>query len=102
MYAKTKTRLKFKHDFCFLSPAVEEFLTGCKTKKKFQQYGLKARRLEKSRSVKVENLPATCKDDFLELYFEKHIGTVERIKAMADERAAIVTFKDQWGKSPAF
>ncbi|MCI4387957.1 hypothetical protein PGIGA_G00080100 [Pangasianodon gigas] len=75
--------------------AVEKFLTECKTKRKFQDYGLKARRLEKSRSVKVENLPAQCAEEFLELYFEKHVGAVERIKAIADEQAAIVTFHDQ-------
>ncbi|MCJ8742185.1 hypothetical protein PDJAM_G00079280 [Pangasius djambal] len=75
--------------------AVEKFLTECKTKRKFQDYGLKARRLEKSRSVKVENLPAQCSEEFLELYFEKHVGAVERIKAIADEQAAIVTLHDQ-------
>ncbi|KAI5099590.1 poly [ADP-ribose] polymerase 14 isoform X2, partial [Silurus meridionalis] len=74
---------------------VENFLTACKTKKKFQEYGLKARRLENTSSFKVENLPANCSDDLLELLFEKHVGSVERIKAIADERAAIVTFRDQ-------
>ncbi|XP_047660504.1 protein mono-ADP-ribosyltransferase PARP14-like [Tachysurus fulvidraco] len=74
--------------------AVENFLTECRTKKKFQEYGLKARHLEKSRSVKVENLPAQCFDQLLELYFEKHVGAVEGIKVIADEQVAIVTFKD--------
>ncbi|XP_060751201.1 protein mono-ADP-ribosyltransferase PARP14 isoform X1 [Tachysurus vachellii] len=74
--------------------AVENFLTECRTKKKFQDYGYKARRLEKSRSVKVENLPAQCHDQLLELYFEKHVGAVEGIKVIADEQVAIVTLED--------
>ncbi|GAA6082690.1 protein mono-ADP-ribosyltransferase PARP14 isoform X2 [Tachysurus ichikawai] len=74
--------------------AVENFLTECRTKKKFQEYGYKARRLEKSRSVKVENLPAQCHDQLIELYFEKHVGAVEGIKVIADEQVAIVTFED--------
>ncbi|XP_017345055.1 protein mono-ADP-ribosyltransferase PARP14 isoform X2 [Ictalurus punctatus] len=75
--------------------AVEKFLTECGNNRTFQKYGLKARRLETSRRVKVENLPAQCNDEFLELYFEKHVGKVESIKAMADEQVAIVTFSDQ-------
>lgn len=78
------------------------FLTECRNKRKFQEHGLKARHLEKSRTVKVENLPEQCPEEFLELYFEKHVGAVERIKAVADEKAAIVTFHDQQGKSLAF
>ncbi|XP_060765229.1 protein mono-ADP-ribosyltransferase PARP14-like isoform X2 [Neoarius graeffei] len=75
--------------------AVQMFLTECRNKRKFQEHGLKARHLEKSRTVKVENLPEQCPEEFLELYFEKHVGAVERIKAVADEKAAIVTFHDQ-------
>ncbi|KAK3549858.1 hypothetical protein QTP86_015477 [Hemibagrus guttatus] len=74
--------------------AVEKFLKECGTKRKFLEFGFKARRLEKSRSVKVENLPTQCPDQFLELYFEKHVGAVERIKVIADERVAIITFQD--------
>ncbi|XP_047660503.1 protein mono-ADP-ribosyltransferase PARP14 isoform X2 [Tachysurus fulvidraco] len=74
--------------------AIENFLTECRTKKKFQEYGYKARRLEKSRSVKVENLPARCHEQLLELYFEKHVGAVEGIKVIADEQVAIITFED--------
>ncbi|XP_058268081.1 protein mono-ADP-ribosyltransferase PARP14-like isoform X2 [Hemibagrus wyckioides] len=74
--------------------AVEKFLKECGTKKKFLEYGFKARHLEKSRSVRVENLPAQCHNQFLELYFEKHVGAVERIKVIADEQVAIITFQD--------
>ncbi|KAF5893659.1 poly [ADP-ribose] polymerase 14-like isoform X1, partial [Clarias magur] len=75
--------------------AVEKFLMECKTKRKFQEGGLKARRLEECRRVKVENLPVQCTDDFLELYFEKFVGTVKGIKPIPDEHAAIVTLPDQ-------
>lgn len=83
---------------CFLSTAVEQFLTECRTKRKFQENGLKACRLEKSRSVQVENLPDQCNEDFLSLYFERWVGPVEKIKAKADEHIAIITFQDQKGK----
>lgn len=71
-------------------------------KRKFQECGLKARRLEKSKSVKVENLPAQCNEEFLALYFEKYIGAVKKVEAIADENVAIVTFQAQYGKAFAF
>lgn len=82
-----------------VSTDVEQFLTECRNKRKFQENGLKACRLEKSRSVQVENLPDQCNEDFLSLYFEKWAGPVEDIRAKADEHIAIVTFQDQKGKS---
>lgn len=74
------------------------FLLKCRTTKKFQENGLTARALEKSKSVRVENLPAQCPDDILELYFDKWGGEVERIDNIADEQAAIVTFHHLDGK----
>lgn len=56
-----------------------------------------ARSLEISRSIKVENLPAVCANDFLELYFDKWGGAVEKLDTIPDEQAAIVTFHDQEG-----
>ncbi|TSV15231.1 Poly [ADP-ribose] polymerase 14 [Bagarius yarrelli] len=75
--------------------AVEKFLAECGTNKRFRDWGLKARRLEEIRSVRVEKLPASCIEEFLELYFEKHVGAVEKIKLIDDEQAAIINFHDQ-------
>ncbi|XP_017345057.1 protein mono-ADP-ribosyltransferase PARP14 [Ictalurus punctatus] len=75
--------------------AAEKFLLECQTKKRFQDHGLMARSLEISRSIKVENLPAECANDFLELYFDKWGGAVEKLDTIPDEQAAIVTFHDQ-------
>lgn len=71
----------------------------CKTKRKFQEGSLMVQRLGKCRHIKVENLPAKCTDDFLELYLEKYVGAVERLTLIPDEHAAIATLPDQRGKS---
>ncbi|XP_053501931.1 protein mono-ADP-ribosyltransferase PARP14-like [Ictalurus furcatus] len=78
--------------------AAETFFIKCRSKEKYKDYGLTARALEKSKSVKVENLPAQCPEDLLELYFDNWGGMVERIDTIPDEQAAIVTFHDQEGK----
>lgn len=75
--------------------AVEKFLAECEMNKRFREHGLKARRLEKSRSVKVEKLPPQCIKDYLALYLEKHVGAVEEIMLIEYEQVAIVTFQDQ-------
>lgn len=82
----------------FLFIAAETFFIKCRSKEKYKDYGLTARALEKSKSVKVENLPAQCPEDLLELYFDKWGGMVERIDTIPNEQAAIVTFHDQEGK----
>uniref|UniRef100_A0AAR2JBB2 Poly [ADP-ribose] polymerase n=1 Tax=Pygocentrus nattereri TaxID=42514 RepID=A0AAR2JBB2_PYGNA len=80
----------------FNDPSVaEKFLVESTGNKKFQQYRLKGRALEKSRSVKVENLPAQTSPEMLELYFEKWGGTVETVTMVLEEQAAIVTFCKQ-------
>ncbi|XP_036451403.1 protein mono-ADP-ribosyltransferase PARP14-like [Colossoma macropomum] len=75
----------------------EKFFMESKSSKKFQQYGLIGRPLEKSRSVKMENLPGQTSTDLLELYFEKWGGAVETITMIPDEQAAIVTFQNEEG-----
>ncbi|KAL7848452.1 hypothetical protein AOLI_G00231700 [Acnodon oligacanthus] len=80
----------------FNDPSVaEKFLVESKGSKKFQQYGLMGRALEKSRSVKVENLPHQTSTDLLELYFEKWGGVLETVTMVPEEQAAIVTFCKQ-------
>ncbi|XP_062870054.1 protein mono-ADP-ribosyltransferase PARP14-like isoform X2 [Trichomycterus rosablanca] len=74
---------------------VEMCIKESKTKNKFQQKGITIRVLEQSRSVKVENLPPQCITEWLELYFEKWGGDVEKITIISEEHAAIVTFKEQ-------
>ncbi|XP_018592984.2 protein mono-ADP-ribosyltransferase PARP14-like [Scleropages formosus] len=74
-----------------------QFLKDCSSNRRFQQYGLSARPLEQTRSVKVENLPSEISEDFLELMFEREKeggGPVETIKMIPEEQAAIITFMD--------
>ncbi|KAL6472152.1 hypothetical protein MHYP_G00183400 [Metynnis hypsauchen] len=73
----------------------EKFLVESRSSKKFQQYGVRARALEKSGSVKVENLYGEVSADLLEVYFEKCSGLVENITMIPEEQAAIVTFHSE-------
>ncbi|KAL6472153.1 hypothetical protein MHYP_G00183410 [Metynnis hypsauchen] len=73
----------------------EKFLTESRSSKKFQRYGLLSRALEKSRSVKVKNIPAQVSADLLELYFEKWAGAVEKVTTIPEKQSAIVTFRSQ-------
>lgn len=82
----------------FVSAVAERFLLECQTKKRFQDYGLVARALEISRSVKVDNLPDQCSEELLELFFDKWGGAVDKINTTPDEQAAIITFHNHEGK----
>ncbi|XP_036450537.1 LOW QUALITY PROTEIN: protein mono-ADP-ribosyltransferase PARP14-like [Colossoma macropomum] len=73
----------------------EKFLMESRSHKKFQQYGVRARALEKRRSVKVENVHGEISADLLEVYFEKCIGAVEKVTMIPEEQAAIVTFHSE-------
>ncbi|KAI7793217.1 protein mono-ADP-ribosyltransferase PARP14-like [Triplophysa rosa] len=81
----------------FNSPsAVGKFLEESKRHKKFKDYGLKARALEKSTCVRVENLSAEANNKMLlELYFEKWGGPVEETIIVPLEQAAIITFTNE-------
>ncbi|XP_026883853.2 protein mono-ADP-ribosyltransferase PARP14-like isoform X1 [Electrophorus electricus] len=80
----------------FNGPTVaEKFLMESRANKKFQDYGLKGRALENSKSIKVENLTAQSNNKhLLELYFERWGGDVARVDTMPEENAAIVTFQN--------
>ncbi|KAG9329909.1 hypothetical protein JZ751_028613 [Albula glossodonta] len=82
----------------FAHPSVAaQFLAKCDGHKYFKQHRVKARALEPTRSVRVENLPPQAVEELLELYFEKEReggGKVETIKMLAEEQAAIITFQD--------
>nr|XP_055063231.1 protein mono-ADP-ribosyltransferase PARP14-like [Misgurnus anguillicaudatus] len=83
----------------FKSPsAVGKFLEESRTHKKFKDYGLKARALERSTCIRVENLPSNADKMLLELYFEKWGGPIEEIITLPMEQAAIITFKNEEGK----
>ncbi|KAK2901584.1 protein mono-ADP-ribosyltransferase PARP14-like isoform X1 [Channa argus] len=74
------------------SADVETFLTKSQTSTKIQKRGLGARPLEATKSIRVENLPPSAGEDFLELYFEKSWGQPDNIIMIPEEQAAIVTF----------
>ncbi|KAL0994160.1 hypothetical protein UPYG_G00118530 [Umbra pygmaea] len=72
---------------------VDRFLTESKNNKKFQKYGLISRLLERSQSVRVENLTTAMPEEMLDLYFEKWGGPIKDITMIPEEQAAIVTFQ---------
>ncbi|XP_036451402.1 protein mono-ADP-ribosyltransferase PARP14-like [Colossoma macropomum] len=73
----------------------EKFLMESRSNTVFQQRCLLSRALEKSRSVKVENVPGEANKDLLQLYFERWGGQVEDIITSPEEQTAIVTFHSQ-------
>ncbi|XP_073770749.1 protein mono-ADP-ribosyltransferase PARP14 [Danio rerio] len=80
--------------------AAEKFLEESETHKKFKKNNLKARALERSTCVRVENLPAEVNNNkiLLELYFEKLGGPVDEVITIPSEQAAIITFKEEEAK----
>ncbi|XP_026521207.1 poly [ADP-ribose] polymerase 14-like [Notechis scutatus] len=76
--------------------AAADFLKQCSKNHRFQQYGLRARPLELTPVIKVENIPAATSSEFLTLYFEspKHGGQVSDIQLLPREDSALVTFGD--------
>ncbi|XP_073672141.1 protein mono-ADP-ribosyltransferase PARP14-like [Paramisgurnus dabryanus] len=78
----------------FKTPIAGKFLEESKTHRKFKDYGLKARAMERSTCIRVENLPSDANKMLLELYFEKWGGPVQEIIEFPKEQAAIITFKN--------
>ncbi|KAF4108229.1 protein mono-ADP-ribosyltransferase PARP14-like [Onychostoma macrolepis] len=80
--------------------AAEKFLEDSRTHEKFKQYNLRARALERSTCVRVEDLPAEANNNkmLLELYFEKWGGPVEEVITIPPEQAAIIIFKEEAAK----
>ncbi|KAK7120426.1 hypothetical protein R3I94_020427 [Phoxinus phoxinus] len=75
-----------------------KFLEDSRTHEKFQKSNLRARALERSTCVRVENLPAEANKILLELYFEKWGGPVEEVITIPAEHAAIITFQEEEAK----
>ncbi|XP_016340067.1 poly [ADP-ribose] polymerase 14-like isoform X4 [Sinocyclocheilus anshuiensis] len=80
--------------------AAEKFLEDSRTHDKFKKNNLRARALERSTSVRVENLPAEANNNkmLLELYFEKWGGPVVEVITIPSEQAAIIIFKEEEAK----
>ncbi|XP_048033781.1 protein mono-ADP-ribosyltransferase PARP14-like [Megalobrama amblycephala] len=78
----------------------EKFLVDSRTNTKFKKNNLRARTLERSTCVRVENLPAEANNNkmLLELYFEKWGGPVEEVITIPSEQAAIITFMEEEAK----
>ncbi|XP_026129260.1 poly [ADP-ribose] polymerase 14-like isoform X1 [Carassius auratus] len=77
--------------------AAEKFLEDSRTHEKFKKNNLRARALERSTCVRVEDLPAEANNNkmLLELYFEKWGGAVEDVITIPAEQAAIIIFKEE-------
>ncbi|XP_059394821.1 protein mono-ADP-ribosyltransferase PARP14-like isoform X1 [Carassius carassius] len=80
--------------------AAEKFLEDSRTHEKFKKNNLRARALERSTCVRVEDLPAEVNNNkmLLELYFEKWSGPVEEVITIPAEQAAIIIFKEEEAK----
>uniref|UniRef100_A0A8C1MH48 Poly [ADP-ribose] polymerase n=2 Tax=Cyprinus carpio TaxID=7962 RepID=A0A8C1MH48_CYPCA len=80
--------------------AAEQFLENSRTHEKFKRNNLRARALERSTCVRVEELPAEANNNkmLLELYFEKWGGPVEEVITIPSEQAAIIIFKEEEAK----
>ncbi|XP_026075336.1 poly [ADP-ribose] polymerase 14-like isoform X1 [Carassius auratus] len=80
--------------------AAETFLEDSRTHDRFKKNNLRARALERSTSVRVENIPAEANNNkmLLDLYFEKWGGPVEEVIKIASEQAAIIIFKEEEAK----
>uniref|UniRef100_A0A8C1URK9 Poly [ADP-ribose] polymerase n=1 Tax=Cyprinus carpio TaxID=7962 RepID=A0A8C1URK9_CYPCA len=78
--------------------AAGKFLEDSRTHEKFKRNNLRARALERSTYVRVEELPAEATKMLLELYFEKWGGPVEEVITIPSEQAAMITFKEEEAK----
>ncbi|ROL54816.1 Poly [ADP-ribose] polymerase 14 [Anabarilius grahami] len=81
----------------YQEPNTGKFLVDSRTHEKLKRNNLRARALERSTCVWVENLPdeASKNKMLLELYFEKWGGPVEEIITIPSEQAAINTFMEE-------
>ncbi|XP_026075337.1 poly [ADP-ribose] polymerase 14-like isoform X2 [Carassius auratus] len=80
--------------------AAEKFLEDSGTYDRFKKNNLRARALERSTSVRVENIPAEANNNkmLLELYFEKWGGPIEEVITIPSEQAAIIIFDEEEAK----
>ncbi|XP_076130779.1 protein mono-ADP-ribosyltransferase PARP14-like isoform X2 [Alosa pseudoharengus] len=72
---------------------VKKFQTEAKLSKKFQNYNLTERVLERTCSLRMECLPPRANKDLLELYCEKQRVEVKSVAMIPEENAAVVTFQ---------
>ncbi|KTG46693.1 hypothetical protein cypCar_00039653 [Cyprinus carpio] len=81
-------------------PTAVKFLEDSRTHEKFKKNNLRTRALERSTSVRVENLPDEANNNkmLLELYFEKWGGPVDEVIIIPSEQAAIIIFKEEEAK----
>lgn len=70
---------------------MKTFLTDAKLSKKFQQYGLAARVLERSCSLWMEDLPPQADKDLLHLYWENQRVQLKSVVMIPEENAAVFT-----------
>ena len=78
---------------------MKKFQTEAKLSKKFQQYNLTARDLERTCCLRIEGLPPKAKEDLLSLYCEKFRVEVQSVAIKHEENAAVVTFQKPEGNT---
>ncbi|XP_072903661.1 protein mono-ADP-ribosyltransferase PARP14-like isoform X1 [Hemitrygon akajei] len=73
-----------------------EFIQKCSSKF-LKQQKIEAKMLEKTRSLRVENLPSSISEDLLKLYFESTQngnGIVSSVGMILEHNAAVISFED--------
>ncbi|XP_072118200.1 protein mono-ADP-ribosyltransferase PARP14-like [Mobula birostris] len=75
---------------------LSEFIQKC-SNKLLKQQKIGAKMLEKTRSLRVENLPSSISEDLLKLYFESAKngnGIVSSVEMTLEHNAAVISFED--------
>ncbi|KFW09403.1 Poly [ADP-ribose] polymerase 14, partial [Eurypyga helias] len=80
----------------------EEFVKKCSQNKRVKEFKMTARLLERTQSIKAENLPASISKDYITIYFEstRNGGApVSDVQHFPEENSAIITFCDHKGNA---
>ncbi|KAM6398598.1 protein mono-ADP-ribosyltransferase PARP14 [Pluvialis apricaria] len=75
----------------------EEFFKKCSQNKRVKELKIIPRRLELTRSIKAENIPASVSTDYISAYFESAQnggGPVSDVQLFPEKNSAIITFCD--------
>ncbi|XP_018091092.1 protein mono-ADP-ribosyltransferase PARP14 isoform X2 [Xenopus laevis] len=77
---------------------IPNFIIAFLDTRRVKQMKLRAKPLEETKCIRVENLPPNTSDDYLMMYFECPRyggGAVEEVELLSEEDAAIITFSDK-------
>ncbi|NXG44682.1 PAR14 polymerase, partial [Psilopogon haemacephalus] len=78
------------------------FVNKCSKNKRLKEFQVTTRVLELTRSIKVEDVPASVSTDYITVYFQSTQnggGPVADVQLLPEEKSAIITFCDHKGKA---